>query len=194
MKHLFLGIGHDKPIKFLKAPNEKDFDDTDKIVTLDINPECKPDIIWDLNNHPLPFKNKEFDVIWAKEILEHIGTLGDVDSFFKEFNEYFRILKPNGKLIATVPSWDSMWALGDPSHTRIINAGTLVFLSQDEYKKQLGKTPMSDYRSLLGKTNFKTKYSQKHDQSFIFVLQAIKKSSLGGGAKYKFEVNNKRNK
>ena len=46
-----------------------------------IKPENKDLIIHDLNNLPLPFKDKEFDFCWASHILEHVK---DPISFIKE--------------------------------------------------------------------------------------------------------------
>src|SRR5207253_648488 len=99
-----------------------------------------------LENHPLPFENESFDEIHAYEVLEHLGGQGNWRFFFAEFTEYHRILAPHGSLYAAVPAWNSFWAWGDPSHKRIINEGTLSFLSQEEYAKQVGKTAMSDFR------------------------------------------------
>jgi SAM-dependent methyltransferase len=143
------------------------------LTTLDINPDCKPDIIHDLNSHPLPFKNDTFDEIHAYQILEHLGRQGDYRFFFREFTEYWRILKPNGYLCANVPTYTGSWAWGDPSHTRIINEGTLVFLSQAEYAKQIGKTTMSDFRYIY-KADFELVTSRNHEAAFYFILRAIK--------------------
>ena len=116
------------------------------LVTLDINPDHKPDVVWDLNNRPLPFDDNTFDEIHAYEVMEHLGKQGDWRSFFDEWSEWWRILKPEGVFLGTSPYWAGSWAWGDPGHTRIISAECLTFLSQEEYKNQVGKTPMTDYR------------------------------------------------
>ena len=90
MKELVLGSGH-KSRKVLSSDKDKEYKNA---VTLDINPDCNPDVVWDLNERPLPFEDKEFDEIHAYEVLEHIGTQGDYRGFFEEFEEYYRILKP----------------------------------------------------------------------------------------------------
>lgn len=124
------------------------------------------------NGFPLP--DSSIDEIHAYEILEHLGHQGDVHAFFAEFWEYWRVLKPNGYFCATVPWYESMWAWGDPGHTRIITPGTLVFLDPVEYQSQLGKTPMTDYRHLLGCINFRRVLARRVGENFQFVLQAIK--------------------
>jgi hypothetical protein len=55
-------------------------------------------------------------------------------------------MKPNGLFFATVPSWKSEWAWGDPSHTRVVQGANLPFLSQAVYERDVGSTPMSDFR------------------------------------------------
>jgi SAM-dependent methyltransferase len=106
-------------------------------------------------------------------VLEHIGTQGDWRRFLEEFEEYWRILKPGGLLFATVPRWDTLWAWGDPGHTRVINEGTLIFLSQQAYRDQVGKTPMTDYRAWY-KGNFHCVHQKNTESGFEFVLEAVK--------------------
>jgi SAM-dependent methyltransferase len=117
-----------------------------ELVTLDNNPEHDPDIVHDLEDLPYPFPDNTFSEIHAYEVLEHLGRQGDWKGFFAQFSELWRILKPDGVLAATCPSYRSMWAWGDPSHTRVLTSGTLVFLSQAQYALQVGKTAMSDFR------------------------------------------------
>ena len=69
-----------------------------------------------------------------------------------------------------------MWAWGDPGHTRVINEGTLVLLSQKEYKKQVGKTQMTDYRHLY-KMDFDIELAEYNEDKFCFALKAIKEKS-----------------
>jgi hypothetical protein len=116
--------------------------------TIDVNPDHDPDLVWDLNEIPWPILESVYDEVHAYEVLEHLGRQGDVVSFFGTFYEIWRGLKPGGRLVASVPRWNRMWAWGDPSHTRVINEGSLVFLDQTEYARQVGKTPMSDFRNI----------------------------------------------
>lgn len=143
-----------------------------ELVTLDNNAHHKPDVVWDLMDMPLPFMGREFDEIHAYEVLEHLGQQGDYKLFFKQFSEFHRILKPDGHLLATVPSKDSPWALGDPSHSRIITPEQLIFLRQSSYE-QVGKTSMSDFRYIY-KADFDIVYQAESDGCFYFILRAIK--------------------
>lgn len=175
MKELIIGCGKQKDKKTLTSNGDKIYKNP---ITLDINPDVKPDVVHDLEIIPLPFKDNEFDEIHAYEVLEHTGNQGDYKFFFNQFTDFWRILKPDGFLCATVPKWDSIWAWGDPSHKRIINQGTLVFLSQDDYKKQIdgGVSPMTDFRYIY-KADFKTVYYRDVGEKLQFVLQAIKENN-----------------
>lgn len=170
---LLIGCGRTRD-KRIQTPMGKDWV---KLVTLDHNPDVNPDAVFDLSEIGpyvgLPWSNDTFDEIHAYEVLEHIGAQGDYKTFFAQFAEFHRILKPGGLLCATVPSWNGMWAWGDPSHTRIINPGTLVFLSQKEYLKQQGKTSMTDFR-YIWKADFDIVMQDMKEESFAFVLKAVK--------------------
>jgi SAM-dependent methyltransferase len=172
-KELLIGCGS-KLIKQLSTTEDKQWNN---LTTLDINPDHNPDIIWDLEELPLPFEDETFDEIHAYEVLEHIGRQGDYKFFFAQFAEFYRILKPNGLIHATVPHWQSNWAWGDPSHTRTIQLETLTFLNQQEYINQIGKTSMSDFRYIY-KADFNLAAYDIKDGNFAFVLQTVKPSRI----------------
>ena len=53
------------------------------LVTIDYNKDHKPNIVWDLNQRPLPFDDNQVDEIHAYEVLEHLGNgQGDWQSWF----------------------------------------------------------------------------------------------------------------
>ncbi len=147
------------------------------LITLDINPDHKPDILWDLNQIPLPFDDERFEEIHAYEVLEHVGRQGDYKFFFAQFSDFWRMLKPDGYLCGSVPLPSSPWAFGDPSHTRVIPKESFVFLDQSAYAAQVGVTAMSDFRYLY-KADFALEYGEEFQGSFYFALRAVKPSRL----------------
>ncbi len=160
--------------KLLSTPGKPDWTE---LVTLDINPDHKPDVVWDLTKRPLPFAEGVFDEIHAYEVLEHLGQQGDWRSFFEEWSEWYRILKPGGLICGTSPAWNSVWAMADPGHTRILSMETLTYLIQPEYTNQIGKTAMTDYRFVY-KADFEIAYSSTDDNTFSYALMAVKPSRI----------------
>ena len=145
------------------------------LLTLDYNADHNPDLVWDLmcpDVLPNWWENK-FDEIHAYEVLEHLGQQGDYRLFFKQFSAFWRVLKPNGHLLVTCPSRHSVWALGDPSHSRVLQKEMLVFLCQDAYADNVGKNSMSDFRNIY-KADFKIIHVHEDQEAFNFVVQAIK--------------------
>jgi SAM-dependent methyltransferase len=145
------------------------------LTTFDINPDHRPDIVGDLENIPLPFGDNSFDEIHAYDVLEHTGSQGDWRFFFDQWSDFWRILKPDGLFYAKVPAHDSVWAWGDPSHKRIIQFASLVFLDQQQYRQQVGSTPMSDFRFYY-KADFEVLFTDTQQDTFTFVLRARKPS------------------
>ena len=144
------------------------------LTTLDFDTACKPDVLHYLGGRDeLPFAADTFDELHAYEVLEHIGRQGDWRGFFREFSDYWRVLKPNGGLFGTCPDVSSRWAWGDPGHTRIIGPEQLTFLSQAQYAAQVGKTPMTDYRNVY-KADFEFIRCERHGELNYFGLRAIK--------------------
>ncbi len=168
---LLLGAGNSRNIQLDFIPKDSPKPEY-VITTLDFDPDSKPDILWDLEQLPLPLEDSSFDSIHAYEVLEHTGTLGDWKFFFNQFNDFWRILRPGGKLVFTVPAWNSEGAWGDPSHKRVINKMTLAFLSQEAYAQQVGVTVMSDFRRIF-KGDFDVMASEEQDRLLV-MCKAIK--------------------
>lgn len=189
---LLIGCGHSR-VKRMRTPSNQS-DDWMNLTTLDHNPDVKPDIECNIDSGPWRYPPNEyghggfcrlehssFDEIHAYEVLEHLGHQGDARSFFRDFSEIWRILKPNGYLCATTPSLDSRWLWGDPSHRRVISVESLTFLDQSQYTLQCDgekKSPMSDFRNIY-KADFKLIHMADNHETFSFILQAVKPSRIG---------------
>jgi SAM-dependent methyltransferase len=167
---LLLGCGSERSKRIIVPDTQPEWRN---LVTLDMNEDMSPTVIHDMNHIPLPFAENTFDEVHAYEVLEHTGIQGDFRFFLQQFADFWRVLKPGGFFCGSVPMWDSPWAWGDPGHTRVITSGSLVFLSQDEYTNQVGKTSMTDYRRWY-QANFETMGVQEKEHQMSFVLKAHK--------------------
>lgn len=175
---LLIGCGKDRTKKMRLASDHNA--GWENLTTLDNNSDHTPCVLHDLTHLPLPFADESFDEIHAYEVLEHTGQQGDFRFFFAQFADFYRLLKPDGHLFATVPSRHSQWAWGDPSHTRIIQPESLVFLQQPIYTNAVGKTPMSDFRYIYT-SDFDVVHCHDNGDMFSFVLKAVKPSRIERG-------------
>lgn len=184
-RELLIGCGPNRDRRLRPPGRPFEWED---LTTLDWNPAHRPDVVHDLEQVPYPFDANTFEEIHAYEVLEHLGRQGDFRAFFAQFEELWRILKPGGFLCATCPSFRSMWAWGDPSHTRVITSGSLVFLSQAQYLSQVDgipgpRTSMSDFRFCY-RGDFEVALTPEGQRIVIedgenlrFILQAVKRGA-----------------
>ena len=172
MKTLIMGAGVRTNKMVWLSGQTKEFEGD--VVRVDMNPDVKPDVLWDLRDHPLPFSDNEFDEIHAYHVLEHLAQQGDYEFFFSEFNEYHRILKPDGCFFGITPAPRGIWAWGDPGHTRMFPKEYLIFLDRRVYNGGGDENPITDYRFCYD-GNFERIHEESGDGlTFAFIIKAIK--------------------
>jgi len=82
----------------------------------------------------LPFPDDTFDHIIASEVLEHVSDDGQA------LREVFRVLKPGGRLAATVPSWlpeQVCWLLSDEYHAPFVEGGHVRIFSEPTLRRRM---------------------------------------------------------
>jgi len=84
------------------------------------------DVIHDLEETPLPFKDNEFDIIFSNHVLEHIKNLIPL------MEDLHRITKPHGILKINVPHFSSFNAY-TIDHVRFFGYGTFRVYERNKY-------------------------------------------------------------
>jgi|SRR5579883_3097420 len=79
------------------------------------------DVVADLNKFPWPFEDSSCEVIELHHLLEHLPDV------FKAMEEMYRIAAPGGKVIITVPYWNSIDYATDPSHVHQFSQHSLNY-------------------------------------------------------------------
>lgn len=103
MKILDLGCGNNKG---------KDCPYEGKVVGVDKDWDSQADVIHDLDEFPYPFKDNEFDAVFANHSLEHLSDTTRV------MDELWRITKPNGKVFILVPNVGHPSSFNNPTHKK----------------------------------------------------------------------------
>lgn len=88
----------------------------EKVTRLDIQKSERVDVVHNLENRPYPFKDGQFDKIYASHVMEH---LTDTLAVMKELR---RITKPGGKIVIVVPHFSGYTAWSNPDHKKAFAA------------------------------------------------------------------------
>lgn len=100
---------------------------------VDVNPKAGPDVAWDLNISPYPFKNDTFSMIVALSVLEHLND------FFPVMGEIHRISKTGASVYILVPHFSSAAAFVDPTHRSYFSARSCdYFIAGSDIEKNYG--------------------------------------------------------
>ncbi len=99
-------------------------------VNVDISPLEGVDVTCDLSRFPWPFDDEMFDEVRGKDILEHLPDT------VKVMEEIHRITRPGGRVVLSVPYWNSFEAVTDPTHVRQFNEYTFEFFDPGKWRYQ----------------------------------------------------------
>lgn len=84
-------------------------------INVDAYASCDPDLVWDLNKTPFPWKTNSIDHIYMSHSLEH------VKEWWPCFTECARILKPGALMEIRVPDESSRTALTYRDHFHVFS-------------------------------------------------------------------------
>lgn len=138
--------------------------------TLDIRPECNPDILWDLEKTPFPIDTNQVTELVAKNVIEHINAT----KFPAFINECYRIMVGDALFHIETPYGVSYERLMDPSHA----VGVYFVEHTWEYLSPAGLQRLGLYPGYWGlQCNFHVISAVRHGPNmggFEVVLQAQK--------------------
>lgn len=93
------------------------------VIGVDRNADLKPDVVHDLEITPLPFTPLSVDLVYARQVFEHIHN------FVPLMIDIHRILTYGGKLIASVPLFPCRASIADPDHVRLFVPETFAMFT-----------------------------------------------------------------
>jgi SAM-dependent methyltransferase len=99
----------------------------------------------------IPFADSSLDGITGFDVIEHLprqssGAEGNV--FIETMNEFYRVLRPGGILLAVTPCYPSAAAFTDPTHVNTITPGTHKYFSDDNFAKGLSYGFTGEFKTL----------------------------------------------
>jgi SAM-dependent methyltransferase len=105
--------------------------------------EAEIAVCLDLESSPLPYNDASFDAVLARDILEHVREPGRL------VREIHRVLRPNGRLLASVVVAKPRRVWADYTHVRGFTRESARFLLEDagfaiEAIDAMGGIPLSD--------------------------------------------------
>ncbi len=136
------------------------------------------DVVADLCKFPWPFGDSTCEVIELHHLLEHLPDV------FRTMEEIHRIAVPGGKVIISVPYWNSLDFASDPTHIHAFSQHSLNFLDprtaagQDRsyYSKARFHIEHTDYVTTFNFKKYvvvKRKYAKKILAAFAYFLDNI---------------------
>ncbi len=181
-REILLGCGNQRK-KLIAPPDHREWSD---LTTVDIDPNCGADHEIDLSrcNLTFTFGPESFDEIHAYHVLEHTGAQGDYRFFFRQWMDFWTLLRPGGVFCGIVPMLPSPWVWADPGHTRVLPREFAAYLNQAEYEFQIGQTAFADYRHIWEGDFVRAWENFDHPQGqYMFVLEAIKPAKANMAAR-----------
>jgi len=142
----------------------------------------EPDVIWDLNQTPLPFEDNSMEAIYASHVMEHLP------GWWACFVDCARILRPGGLLYIHVPHISSDTMVTYRDHVSVIARESFVGIqnhgmSNNAWAKTVHQTvplvlmehrivPFDRFAWLL-KVPWLLKFCARHLRNFIWESQFI---------------------
>lgn len=94
-------------------------------INLDLIPLSGVNVVYNLDQGHLPFKDGQFSEVYCRHVLEHL------EGFSSVVEDIVRILKPGGLLKVESPHCSSPTAYSDPTHRRFFSYNTFRYFTEE---------------------------------------------------------------
>ncbi len=137
--------------------------------------ELQADVTYDLLQFPYPFEENSFDMIWCFHFLEHFQDLPAI------MEEFYRLLKPGGKLIINTPHFSSVEAYRHWQHCHFFARGSFDYFCEDShewefyncrYKLTDSKIFFDDLTTALGISLVANAFSWQFERRLAWIFPA----------------------
>jgi glycosyltransferase involved in cell wall biosynthesis len=117
------------------------------------------DIIHDLRTR-YPFEDNSIAVVRAVDFVEHVADIQHT------MNEIYRILRPGGYALISVPSTDGRGAWQDPTHVSFWNQNSLWYWTKRFYANFIGNDTVRFFPMIV-ETHFQSEYHQNNNIPYV---------------------------
>lgn len=117
-------------------------------VNLDFDKHSGVDVIWNIEKFPWPFKDSEFDSVYASHLLEHVNDL------VKTMTEIKRICKNDAIISIRLPHFSCGVSYRDPTHKRFISYHTFDYFTEECFYKNMPTFKIIDRRLNFTRQSF----------------------------------------
>lgn len=119
----------------------------------------------------LPLKDNSVGLIRAVDFLEHVKDAVAL------FNEFYRVLAPNGYLLTRTPSTDGRGAFQDPTHVAFYNENSFWYYTDEFYKKFVPEITCT-FTAVNLLTYFPSEWHEQHNIPYVAAdMIAVKDSA-----------------
>jgi hypothetical protein len=121
-------------------------------VNVDKSDMFDPDIVWDLETFPWPFRNDSVSKILMSHVLEHVGS--DPNLFLRIIQELHRICRNGAIIHVIVPHPYHSDFIADPTHVRAVSFDLLLKFSKRSNRDWIAKSKADTPFALLLDVDF----------------------------------------
>lgn len=94
-------------------------------IGIDRNPDCRPDVLCDLDHIPYPFADGSFDQLRAIHVIEHVADV------IRSMEEFHRLVRQGGLVRIETPHYTDFSSFCDPTHRWHLNTFSFRYFGED---------------------------------------------------------------